>query len=192
MKSEVRRTIDAGKRALAVLRSRSNARAAADPAVDALGARVTEATKLAAIQRSGQAAVRDGAARRRRLRGDLQRGPLAYLVEIGEVAGTEIPGLRGRFNLPSAGATDRVFFGLATGLFVEALANRELFVWLGFADDLFAELAAQLDQYANATEQIAAGRKQQGAAGADLEAVAREIRDLIERLGPEPEVGKAA
>jgi len=60
--------------------------------------------------------------------------------------------------------------------------HHDLFVRLGFTDELFTELTGMLDEYTKAVEEAAVGRQRHVAASADLEKVVAEIVSLVQRI----------
>ena len=183
MNGEVRRKLDMADRVRVFNRTHPSGDAGLPPLSEQLDERVVRAEAVAAMQRSGRLAEGAGTARRRELRAKLQQGLLRLLVRAGEAAAKEVPELAKRFQLPSLGATSRTFLTAARTMLTEARQRPELFVRFGMSAPLLDELGGLLDQYGTSVEEAFTGRQQHVAARAELQEIASEIMDLVERIG---------
>jgi hypothetical protein len=179
MKDGVRRGLDMGDRVLEFNRANPLTDAGDVPVFSRLEEAMARAKALAAQRRAGGNAARAGTARRHELREDLQGGLLRHLVRVGQAAGSEVPELMLRFELPRGNSTYRTFATAARGMLVEAQAHRDLFVRVGMPEPLLGELGQLLDQYDAAVEQALAGLRARIGARAQLEAVTVEILQVV-------------
>lgn len=104
------------------------------------------------------------------------------LVRIGELAAKVKPELGGKFRLRTPNATHKSFLVGGKQMLAEGLANKELFVSLGFSEIMLDELGKTVVQFEEATETGNAGRRSHVGARADFEAVTTEIVGLVELL----------
>ena len=157
-----------------------------DPAQAALATRledrIARAEQLAAQQLDGTAQVRASSARRRGLRQSIRRELLDHLVATAHAAAKDAPELVELFQLPRSNARHQDFMTAARTMVATATEQKDRFLAHGLAPTVLDDLTAALDQYDIAVIQANAGRRAHVGARADIEAVMREIMEVVDLL----------
>ena len=182
MNTAARLKLDMATRVRDFLVSHPYANASYSTVLARLEDRIARGETLAAQQRAGAIAVAASTARRADLRRLLRQQPLRHLLRIAQAASKEQPELAKRFRLPANRANHQVFRTAARAIAEEAKASRELFVRYGLSETILDDLSATLDEYDQAVSEAHAGKLAHLGARADLEAVVREIMDLVHQL----------
>jgi hypothetical protein len=168
------------------VREFSRAHPSADPNYASVLARLEDGVvrleMLAKQQEGGYMVSRSSVEKRRALRRRLRDELLRHLVTVAEVAAEESPGIMPRYRMPAGNASNATFQALARKLLDNGQADKELLARHGLSQRLLDDLAQALTQYDASVEESSLGRRDHVAARAELNAVSREILNLVELL----------
>jgi len=182
MRRAVRSTIERGTRVGDFHRLHPHTDADATALATRLDDAVAHAEALAVQQRNGTLASRNANARKVKLRKGVLGDTLRHLAHVSVSAGAEKPELIGSLKFPPENSTHQAFLVAARQMVELAEANKEVLAKYGFTGSMLTDLTANLGAFeaASAAAQAAAGSK--AGARSELEAVTRQIRDLIRLL----------
>jgi hypothetical protein len=152
------------------------------PVLARLEDRVTRLETVAKQQEGGFMVKRSSVVKRRALRRRLRDELLRHLVTVAGVAAQESPGIVPRYRLPASNVSNATFQALARKLLENGQAEQELLKRHGLSEKLLDDLAQALAQYDASVEESSLGRRDHVAARAELNAVSREILNLVELL----------
>ncbi|MDH4132520.1 MAG: hypothetical protein OEV95_12020, partial [Gemmatimonadota bacterium] len=144
--------------------------------------RIARASQLATQQREGTASVRASAARRRQLRRTIRRELLEHLVSTARGASKEAPELAQLFLVPAESGRHQDFMTSARAMTATATERKDLFLQHGMSPTLLDDLGRALDEYDATVLQANAGKRAHVGARADIDAVMREIMELVEQM----------
>jgi hypothetical protein len=133
-------------------------------------------------QRAGRIKRHGGSIEKRRLKREMLAGPIAYLVELGEVAGRDHPELVPDLRYAPAGHSYLAHRTAARGLHAAAVAHQEALAQYGLSDAVMAVFGQQLDQFDAAMQDADDGRAAQKSATAMLDTLAAEALRLVRLL----------
>jgi hypothetical protein len=174
--------LDMGHRALEF----SRAHPVDDPgyvtALKQLEEQLARADQLAREQQRGTAEVRAATARKDELKRSIRRSQLVHLAGGAERAAREVPDLAQKFDLPRIPFRNLAFRAAARTMVDEAQQQKELLVKHGLVEQVLDSLGQSLDQFDQAVERGAEGRRLHIGAAADLEAIAGEVVKIVRLL----------
>jgi hypothetical protein len=178
----VRKRLDMAVRVREFSRAHPSADANYAPVLGRLEDRVNRLETLAKQQQGGFMVKRSSVVKRRGLRRRLRGELLRHLVTVAEVAAQESPGIVQRYRLPASNASSAAFQALARKLLENGQTDKELLARHGLSATLLDDLAKALGEYDASVEESSLGRRDHVAARAELNAVSREVLDLVELL----------
>lgn len=151
-------------------------------ALKQLEEQLTRANQLAREQQRGTAEVRAATARKDELKRSIRRSQLVHLAGVAGRAAKDVPELAQKFDLPRIPFRSLAFKAAARTMVEEAQQQKELLVKHGLVEQVLESLAQSLDQFDEAVERGAEGRRVHIGAAADLEAVAGEVVQIVRLL----------
>jgi hypothetical protein len=143
---------------------------------------LARAGRLAQEQRQGIAEVRGATARKDALKRSIRRSQLVHLARVAERASKEVPELAQKFDLPRVPFRSLAFRAAARAMAEEAQQQKELLVRHGLVEEVLTGLTQSLDQFDQAVERGAEGRRVHIGAKANLEAIADEVVQIVKVL----------
>ena len=182
MKAKIRRKIEMAARALQFSRVHHDESPGYAAAVARLEQGLARAGQLASQQRDGILEHRAATAQKRALRRLMRRTQLMHLVRVARVAAKDEPELDQKFTLLREASPYLVFRTAARAIVAEAQNRKEFLVAYGLADTAFDSLVAALDQFDHAVAQEIEGHQRHVGATAELEAIARELLQMVQVL----------
>jgi hypothetical protein len=174
--------LDMGHRALEFSRAHPMDSPGYVTALKQLEEQLARADQLAREQRRGTAEVRAATARKDELKRSIRRSQLVHLAAVAGRAAKEVPELAQKFDLPRIPFRSLAFKAAARAMLEEAQRQKELLVKHGLVEEVLESLAHSLDQFDEAVERGAEGRRVHIGAAADLEAVAGEVVQIVRLL----------
>ena len=135
-----------------------------------------------AAQRAGRIKRHGGSIEKRRIKREMLAGPIAYLVELGELAGRDHPELAADLRYAPAGHAYLAHRTAARGLRAAAVSHKEVLSQYGYSDALMELYDQQLSQFDAAMQDADDGRAAQKSATAVLEKLAAEAVRLVRLL----------
>jgi flagellar biosynthesis/type III secretory pathway ATPase len=148
-------------------------------AVKELEAQLIRANQLAREQEAGTVQVRVASAQKRVLRRAIRRVQLVHLARVAERGSKEIPELAQKFDLPRVPTRYLPFKNVARTMLAEAQLQKELLVRHGLAERVLEGLSRSLDEFDQAVELGAEGRRIHIGAAANLEVASDEVVQLV-------------
>jgi hypothetical protein len=133
-------------------------------------------------QRAGRIKRHGGSVEKRRLRREMLAGPIAYLVELGELAGRDHPEVVTDFRYAPTGQTYLAHRTAARGLQAAAVSHKDVLSQYGLSDAVMEVFGQQLDQFDAAMQDADDGRAAQKSATAVLDTLAAEALRLVRLL----------
>ena len=135
-----------------------------------------------AAQRAGRIKRHGGSIEKRRLKREMLAGPIAYLVELGELAGRDHPELAADLRYAPAGHSYLAHRTAARGLHAAAVAHKDVLSQYGLSDAVMEVYDQQLGQFDTAMQDADDGRAAQKSATAVLDRLAAEALRLVRLL----------
>lgn len=133
-------------------------------------------------ERAGTILERNATARKRDIRGMVRYTMLSHIARVAEAASKERPELARKFRLPRDNGSYQAFRTAARAMAEEAVAQKELLVRYGLSEPLLESLLKALEEFDEAMEQAAAGRRAHVGAGAKLSALAQQVKEVVRVL----------
>jgi flagellar biosynthesis/type III secretory pathway ATPase len=138
--------------------------------------------QLAKEQERGTTEVRAATARKSELKRSIRRSQLVHLGRVAERAAKDVPELAQKFDLPRIPTRNLPFRTVARTMVEEAQQQKELLVKHGLVAEILDSLGQSLDQFDQAVDRAAEGRRVHIGAAANLEAVSDEIVQIVKVL----------
>lgn len=182
MNRRINSRLDMGHRALEFSRAHPAESAGYLTALKQLEEQLVRADQLAEEQARGTAEVRAATARKDELRRAIRRTQLVHLAGVAGRAAKEAPGLAQKFDLPGIPFRSLAFRAAVRAMVEEARQQKELLVKHGLVEDMLDALGQSLDEYDQAVERGAEGRRIHIGAAANLEAVSDEVVQIVRLL----------
>jgi hypothetical protein len=135
-----------------------------------------------AAQRAGRIKRHRGSTEKRRLKREMLAGPIAYLVELGELAGRDHPELTADLRYAPAGHSYLAHRTAARGLQDAAVEHKDVLSQYGLSDAVMEVYDQQLGQFDTAIQDADDGRAAQKSATAVLDKLAAEALRLVRLL----------
>ncbi len=179
MNAKTRRLIEMGNRALNFSQAHPDASAGYVAAVARLESLLTRAQQLADQQRDGITDVRAATKQKRDLRRKMRRTQLMHLMRVARVT-REMPELAAKFVIGPETTPYLAFQTVARGIVTEAQSHKELLVKHGLVESVLESLVQGLDQFDQAIEKSTEGRRAHVGARAELDAVAEEVKQIVQ------------
>jgi hypothetical protein len=182
MNRRINSRLDMGHRALEFSRAHPVDDAGYVAALKQLEEQLARADQLAREQQRGTAEVRAATARKNELKRSIRRIQLVHVAGVAERAAKEVPDLAQKFHLPNIPFRNLAFRAAARTMLEEAQQQKELLVKHGLVAQVLESLGQSLDQFDEAVERGAEGRRLHIGAAADLEAIAAEVVRIVKGL----------
>ena len=182
MRSEIRRKIMMADRVREFCQANPSEEEGHQGAVTRLEERLTRATALGVLQRTGTGDVRNASARRRQTRQQIEFALLNPLVKVGRAVARTTPELVGKFALSHHHSTHKAFLIGARAMLAQATAAKEVLVKKGLAARLLDDLATALDRFEEESNAINLSRRAHIGARAELNEVASALTELVDIL----------
>ncbi|HWN18250.1 MAG TPA: hypothetical protein VNO19_04960 [Gemmatimonadales bacterium] len=179
MNRHVSSRLEMGARALEFSRAHAVESSGYATALKQLEEQIARANQLAKEQERGTTEVRAATARKRELKRSIRRSQLVHLGRVAERAAKEVPGLAQKFDLPRIPARNLAFRTVARTMVEEAQQQQELLVKHGLVAEVLDSLSQSLDQFDQAVERAAEGRRVHIGAAANLQAVSDEVVQIV-------------
>jgi hypothetical protein len=143
---------------------------------------LVRANQLAKEQERGTTEVRAATARKFELKRSIRRSQLVHLVRVAKRAAKDVPELAQKFDLPRLPFRNLAFRNVARTMLEEAQQQKELLVTHGLVAEMLDTLAQSLDEFDQAVEQGAEGRRVHIGAAANLMAISDEVVQIVQIL----------
>jgi hypothetical protein len=143
---------------------------------------LARSNQLAKEQERGTTEVRAATARKDELKRSIRRSQLVHLARVAQRAAKEVPGMAQKFDLPRIPIRNLAFRTVARTMVEEAQQQKELLVKHGLVEQVLDSLGQSLDQFDEAVEQAAEGRRVHIGAAANLTAIADEVVQIVKVL----------
>lgn len=140
---------------------------------------LARADQLAKEQERGTTEVRAATARKSELKRSIRRSQLVHLVRVAKRAAREVPELAQKFDLPRLPFRNLAFKNVARTMLEEAQQQKELLVKHGLVAEMLDSLAQSLDEFDQAVERGAEGRRVHIGAAANLMAISDEVMQIV-------------
>ena len=148
-------------------------------ALKQLEEQLARADQLAKEQQRGTTEVRAATARKSGLKRSIRRSQLVHLARVAQRAAKDMPELAQKFDLPRIPVRNLAFRTVARTMLEEAQQQKELLVKHGLVAEVLDSLGQSLDQFDQAVERGAEGRRVHIGAAANLNAVADEVVQIV-------------
>lgn len=181
MRTTIRLKLDMAGRAMEFCRAHPDDNPATAVVAARLESLVSRAEALLQQQRTGQITVTASVNAKNDLRDSIEER-LRSLIEIAQVAASQVPDLSVHLRVPRGRKSEAAFQTTARVTVAEALARKQLFLERGMPATLLDSLTADLDQYEAMVSKKRNGLSAQVGAGAELGDVTDEIMDVVHHL----------
>jgi len=182
MNRRINSRLEMGHRALEFSRAHPVDSSGYATALKQLEEQLARSDQLAQEQARGTAEVRAATARKDELKRSIRRSQLVHLAGVAGRAAKEVPELAQKFDLPRIPFRSLAFRAAARTMVDEARQQKEVLVKHGLVEDMLQTLGQSLDQFDQAVERGAEGRRIHIGAGANLEAVSDEVVQIVRLL----------
>jgi hypothetical protein len=182
MNRQVSSRLEMGARALEFSRAHPVESSGYVTALKQLEEQLARSEQLAGEQERGTTEARAATARKRDLKRAIRRSQLVHLGRVAERAAKEAPGLVEKFDLPRIPTRNLAFRTVARTMVEEAQQQKELLVKHGLVAEVLDSLGQSLDQFDQAVERGAEGRRIHIGARANLDAVSDEVVQIVRLL----------
>lgn len=182
MNRQVSSRLEMGARALEFSRAHPVDSSGYATALKQLEEQLARSEQLAKEQERGTTEVRAATARKSELKRSIRRSQLVHLGRVAERAAKDVPELAQKFDLPRIPTRNLAFRTVARTMVEEAQQQKELLVKHGLVAEILDSLGQSLDQFDQAVERATEGRRVHIGAGANLEAVADEVVQIVKGL----------
>ena len=179
MKSRTRRRIEMGRSVMAFSEAHPDVSAGYAKTLSSLQERLARAAELIGLQREGFAEVRAATAQKRELRQIIVRTQLRHVVQVAELAASEVPEVLRKFVLPREQIPYLEFQAAAHAILAETLNQKELLVKHGLAETLLADLVKNVELFDKAIGRSTDSRHIHVTASAGLDTIGNEIVHLV-------------
>jgi hypothetical protein len=182
MNRHVSSRLEMGARALEFSRAHPFDSPGYATALKQLEEQLAHAEQLAKEQERGTTEVRAATARKDGLKRSIRRSQLVHLARVAQRASKELPELAQKFDLPRIPFRNLAFRTVARTMVEEAEQQKELLVKHGLVEQVLQSLGQSLDQFDEAVERGAEGRRVHIGAKANLDAVGDEVVQIVKIL----------
>jgi hypothetical protein len=143
---------------------------------------LARADQLAREQERGTTEVRAATARKIELKRSIRQSQLVHLARVAKRAAKEVPGLAQKFDLPRLPFRNLAFRTVARTMLEEAQQQKELLIKHGLVAEMLDSLGQSLDEFDQAVERGAEGRRVHIGAAASLMAISDEVVQIVQIL----------
>jgi len=182
MERRVRWFFEMGRRIVSWGKAHLDAGQAFLTKVEQLEALLERVKVLMVQQVNGKTAVTAAVRLRNEIVERIKAEPLRHLARIAKAAAAKQPGVDQHFRLPRTGISRQAFLNLARNMAAEAENHLALFQEYGMTPESLQGLRTSLAEYDAAQQAGDAGHRAHTGARADLEAVTRQIVQLVRDL----------
>lgn len=182
MNRRVSSRLEMGARALEFSRANPFESPGYATALKQLEEQLARSDQLAKEQQRGTTEVRAATARKDGLKRSIRRSQLVHLARVAQRASKELPELAQKFDLPRIPFRNLAFRTVARTMVEEAEQRKELLVKHGLVEQVLQSLGQSLDQFDEAVERGAEGRRVHIGAKANLDAVGDEVVQIVKIL----------
>jgi hypothetical protein len=182
MDGKIRRRLEAAARVLEFSRAHPDESPGYTAAVEQLAQLLARARELATQQQEGTVEVHAASARKKELRRSIRRRQLRHLTGVARRAAKELPELAQHFQLGPDPTPYLVFKTTCGRMLTEAHQQKDLLLRYGLHARVLESLEHSLDQFDQAMDRGAQGRRVHVGASAELSVVGDEMGQIIKLL----------